>query len=58
MGYARIYGDLEDPSNAIDEYLNQAGNKDRSFKMLESTSGTGPTVTYLEPKVGMLGEKE
>jgi Fe-S-cluster-containing dehydrogenase component len=57
MGYARIYGDLEDSSNAIDEYLNQAGNNNRSFKLFESSSGTGPTVTYLEPKVGMLGEK-
>jgi molybdopterin-containing oxidoreductase family iron-sulfur binding subunit len=53
MCEARIFGDLDDPDNAITQYLNKPGNNERAFYAMEN-QGTNPTVVYLEPKVGML----
>lgn len=56
MAYARFYGDLDDPDSDINQYLAMADNQGRAIHMLEG-KGTDPTVTYLEPKCGMLADQ-
>lgn len=56
MAYARIFGDLDDPDNEIDQYLNEGDNRSRLIHLLEDKD-TGPTVAYLRPAVGMLSDE-
>jgi Fe-S-cluster-containing dehydrogenase component len=52
IAQARFYGDLDDPDSDSARYLAEPGSS-RELHLMES-QGTGPSVAYLEPAVGML----
>ena len=56
MAYARMYGDMDDPNNEIDKYLDEGDNRSRIVTLLEG-QGTGPKVIYLQSKYGMLSQE-
>jgi Fe-S-cluster-containing dehydrogenase component len=56
MAYARIFGDMDEPGNPIEQYLSEGDNASRIVPLLQD-KGTGPKVIYLAPKCGMLAQE-